>query len=202
MVITSAYGRTASERRESRVELWNRHGNFTLAMLYPQCDCRVLLACAVTPAGRAALTSPDPKLPMPSAQTFIDRMKTLPAVEAGAIEAFVKAGPETKLYIEPSASARSGGLEHGISIILRLSYAKPELLDLRLNGHLLRESTTDGYQTWLADGFTHIQVNVPPAKTRTADLFIVSCAYRPEVQRHYGWRPPQEVMTKLKATNK
>lgn len=198
----AAYGRTASERRASRVELWNRQGSFTLGMLYPQCDFRVLLACAVTPAGRAALTSRDPKVPMPGTQNFIDGMKTLPAIDAGAIEAFVKAGPETKLYIEPAPSARGGGLEHGISIILRLSYAKPELLDLRLNGHLLRESAADGYQTWFADGFTNIQINVPPEKTRTADLFIVSCAYQPEVQRRYGWRPPQEVLMKLKATNK
>lgn len=196
----AAYGTTAAERRQSRVELWNRQGSFTLGMLYPQCDCRVLMACAVTPAGRKALTARTPGQPMPPVADFLANLAELPAVNAEALSAFVQAGPEVKLYTEPALPARGVGLQHGLAFVLRLSYARPELLDLRLNGHRLQESATDGYQTWLADGFTHVQINVPPARTRTADLLVVSCAYRPEVQRRYGWRPPEAVRRRLQTS--
>ncbi len=196
----AAYGRTAAERRASRVELWSRQGAITLAMLYPQCDCRALVACAVTPAGRSALVPRDPKTQALTAQGFIESMRALPEVDADAIETFVKAGPEVRLYADPTLQpAEDRGLEHGLAFLLRLSYAKPELLDLRLNGHLIKESAADGFQTWFADGFTNVQINVPPEKTRGADVFVVSCAYRPDVQRTYGWRPPAEVLSKIKA---
>jgi len=30
------------------------------------------------------------------------------------------------------------------------------------------------------------------------DLFVVTCAYKPDVQRRYGWSPPPEVLERLK----
>ena len=50
----TAYGTSATERRRSRVELWNRQGDFTLGCLYPQTVGRVSLVCATTAAANSA----------------------------------------------------------------------------------------------------------------------------------------------------
>lgn len=49
----TAYGRTAHERRASRVELWNKQGQITLAMNNPPTEGFVLFACATSPAAAA-----------------------------------------------------------------------------------------------------------------------------------------------------
>lgn len=189
-----AWGRNAAERRASRVELWNRQANLTLAGLYPETDGRMLWACELTARG-ATLLDEKPA-------NFVANLKTMPQFGGEAIEAFLKAGPETKLYVDRVAHAEPRGLEHGLALRLRLSYRNPEVLDLRLNGHALRESAIDGFQKWFADGFTQVQVNIPPEKTRDAGLFVVTCAFKPDVQRTYGWRPPKEVLERLKAKAK
>jgi hypothetical protein len=81
---------------------------------------------------------------------------------------------------------------------LRLPYRKPNVVDLRLNGRLLHESATDGYQRWFGDGFTQLQVTVPPGKANAAGLLVVTCAYMPDVLRKNGWEPPAEVLERLK----
>lgn len=195
----ATYGDHAAARRKSRFELWNRQGGVALAMLYPQCDCRALFACAVTPEARTALSPTDTKNSALTASEFVERMKALPTMNGQAIETFVRAGPETKLYLEPALDpASDAGLEHGLTILLRLAYAKPELLDVRLNGQRIPRSESDGYQVWCGDGFTHLQFNVPPETSRKTGLYIASVAYKPEVQRSYGWRPPAEVLKRLK----
>jgi len=195
----AAYGQTAAARRRSRIELWNRQSSLTLGLLYPQCDCRALMACAVTAAGRAAITPRDPRQPALTPAGLVEQLQSLPGVNVAALKAFVDAGPETRLYLEPPQAPSDQPIEQGLAIVLRLSYARPELLDVRLNGQRLEPSRSDGYETWLADGFTHLQFNVPPAKSRTADVLIASVAYKPEVQRTYGWRPPAEVLRRLEA---
>jgi hypothetical protein len=89
-------------------------------------------------------------------------------------------------------------LQHGIGFRLRIPYRSPELLDVAVNGHTLAESATDGYQAWLADGYTQVQINVPPEKSRDADLFVVTCAYDGRERRNYGFTPPAAVLEKLR----
>jgi len=66
-----------------------------------------------------------------------------------------------------------------------------------LNGYLLEESATDGYISWYGDGFTYLQVNVPPEKSKANDLYIITAVYHPREQRSYGWKPPQTVMKSI-----
>jgi hypothetical protein len=42
-----------------------------------------------------------------------------------------------------------------------------------------------------------LQINIPAEKARCSDLLVVTCAYKPDVQRQYGWRAPAEVQKKL-----
>lgn len=188
----TAYGRNAAERRRSRVELWQTQGNYSLGLLYPQIAGRDTLVCAVTPAGIKALDTDPDKL--------VENLRSMPGIKADVIEKFIKAGPEIKLAIEAPKNPEAGNgstVSNGIGFRLRIPYRNPEFLDIRVNGHILAASETDGYQYWFADGFTQLQINIPPEKTQGTDLFIVTCAYKPDVVRNYGWKPPLEVLEQL-----
>ncbi len=171
-----AGGRNVAERRRNRVELWQRQGTFTMGLLYPQTDCRVGLVVAPTAKG-AKLVDADPK-------KFAAKLETVPGFDAAAIRAFLEAGPETKIYHEPPDRApEDRPLDAAFAFRLRIPYRNPKLLDLRLNGCALQPSATDGYQRWFGDGYTQVRVNIPAEKARSADLFVVTCAYKPDVQR-------------------
>jgi hypothetical protein len=186
-----AWGSKAAQKRSSRVELWQRQGSFPMAILYPQVDCRASLVVALTRKGAALLDSDLPK--------WLAKLEKAPGVNVGALRAFVRTGPERMLYVENAD--REGDdcpIENGLAIRLRIPYRQLELCDLRLNGNLLVESATDGYQKWFGDGYTQVQINIPPAKTRTADVLIATCAYAPDVSRTTGWQVPEEVLRRLK----
>ncbi len=192
--LVAAWGETAEQRRRSRVELWRRQGSFTLGMLYPQTDGRDTFCCAVGPEAG--------KLLDPDEATCLTKLATVPGVDAGAIKAFVDAGPEIKFHVDrgcPVQKTATPTIQHGLALRLRLAYRNPELVDLRLNGHCLKESRTNGFERWYADGYTQVQVNVSPDKTRQQQLFVITCAYKPDAQRTYGWTPPREVTERLKS---
>ncbi len=192
-----AWGTTAEDRRRSRIELWNRQGGLTLAMLYPQTDARDTFVCATTPEASKLLDADKAKC--------VANLEGVSGVRVDAIKAFVEAGPEDKFYVARRGRTRatsSGRIQHGMALRLRIPYRNPELLDLRLNGHLVPESRSDGFHRWYADGYTQVQINIPPEKTRATDLYIVTCAYKPDVRRTYGWKPPPEVMSRVGRTRK
>jgi len=187
-----ARGATAEERRRSRTELWQRQDRFAQAILYPQTDGRDSYFVALTPEAAKSLAA-DP-------EKFLDQLQGRPEMDTAAIGAFLRDGPEIKLYVEPGKGApiaESAPLAQGLALRLRIPYRKPELIDLRLNGHRLQESPTDGYQSWWADGYTQVQIDVPPQKVQRSDLLIVTCAYAPDVPRTYGWTPPPEVRQRI-----
>ncbi|MDP6495301.1 MAG: hypothetical protein QGI09_07775, partial [Dehalococcoidia bacterium] len=72
---------------------------------------------------------------------------------------------------------------------LRIFYQKAQVTDLRLNGHPVPSSETDGYLTWVARGTTYVQINISPARLKSDDLFIVTCEYEPGEKRPHwqGW---------------
>ena len=55
-----------------------------------------------------------------------------------------------------------------------------------------------GWQSWIANGFTQVQINIPPKAAAQTDLFAISCEYPPDVVRRIGWTPPKEVLEQLK----
>ncbi|NUQ60963.1 MAG: hypothetical protein HUU20_00635 [Pirellulales bacterium] len=188
----TSYGQTAHERRRSRAELWQQQGRFSQAMLYPQTDGRESYVVALTDEAVQRLESDKSK--------FLENLQGRPGFNVDAIRAFFDIGPEDKLYVErgPGSSASPHAIEHGLGMRLRIPYRNPELVEFRLNGQPLSESPTDGYQRWFADGSTQVQIHIPPEKVQSAGLFVVTCAYRPDIQRSNGWTPPREVLERVK----
>lgn len=193
----TAYGNTATQRRTSRVELWSKQENFALGFVYPQTDGRESLVCATTAAAKRIVAADN----LRELQIRLDDQFH---EDAQNIRRFFESGPEIKLAIGTPGSqllaakeADDVRIENGISFRLRLPYRQPDQLDVQLNGQSLKPSTTDGYESWLADGFTQVHVNVPPEKARRTELYFITCAYTPDKVRPTGWMPPAAVQKRL-----
>ena len=202
----TAYGATAAARRTSRVELWNKLPQLTLGLLDPVVEGRSMCVCAVSPA--AARTW----LAGPTLKAVVAGLGSHPRMNAAAIAEFAAGwpagqnAPEAQLALQsgsidqgtsplgrPGASAApiaAGPIENGLCVRMRLPYGKARILDLRVNGRPTPASATDGFVEWSARGCRYIQINLPPERLRTDDLFIVTCRYDPcEKRGHWDtWR--------------
>lgn len=197
----TAYGTTAAERRESRVELWNRQADFALGFLYPQTDGRESFVVATTAAAKKIVAAED-------RAALVKNLREEMGDEAAPIERFLGDGPEIKLAMEQTpaqllaaADTASEPIKHGFGLRVRLPYRAPHGLEVQLNGKKLAVSATDGYESWFADGFTQVQVHVPPAKAALTELSFLTIAYEPDETRTTGWMPPAEVRERF-ATDK
>ncbi|RBP45671.1 zinc carboxypeptidase [Roseimicrobium gellanilyticum] len=192
----TTWGRNATERRASRAELWPAQEHAGMGFLYPETWGRTTLVCATSPEAKKALQGDYKTLP--------SRIAPLIGTEqAAALETFLSSGPEIKVALDAAMTKQSAEpipeLKHGIGFRLRLPTLKPGKLDVRLNGVALSESSEDGYEAWSADGWTQVQVQVPPAKAAASSLYFITCAYQPEEKRVTGWLPPKEVREDLKS---
>ena len=191
----TSWGHTAQERRDSRVELWQRQDGLVGGILYPRTDGRFFISMGFTEKGVKLLDHDLSK--------FISNLKKNKIINASFIESFIKKGPEVKLGFPKygETSLKSEYIKNGVGIRLRLQYADAKIEDLRLNGHLLKVDPEDGYETWVGDGFLQVQINIPPGKSSQMDAAIITCEYTTDTKREYDWVPPQEVMDKLKKQN-
>jgi hypothetical protein len=91
----------------------------------------------------------------------------------------------------------SSPIENGLCVRLRLPYSQARIVDLRVNGYPVPASATDGFVEWSARGCRLIQINFPPARLRTDDLFLVTCRYDPcEKREHWDtWRRLEKRVT-------
>ena len=188
----TSWGRNAAERRRSRVELWQKQGRFTQAVLYPQTDGRDTFFVATSAASAAALAK--------NTDEFLDAVANHDEIDSADLERFVRSGPEIMIAVDP---ARSKGdslepIRGGIGFRLRLPYLAPTITAVGLNGKSLSQSDVDGFQSWQANGFTQVQINVPPEKAAEQDLYLITCKYEPEEERRIGWTPPKEVLQQLR----
>lgn len=186
-----AYGRTVAERRASRVELWQRQREIGLGFLYNYTDGRDMVVCTLGTRGYQAVC-PEPGPTKLDTLDVVRRLRQLPYVEAGAVESFVMAGPQRHLYLDVPRKPEPEGADfrHGLAIEFPVYYREPELVHVRLNGHRLAADALDGYQAWYSEweGYTIVRVNIPAGGLAGREVFVVTCAYVPDVQRSYGWQ--------------
>lgn len=184
----TAYGQTAAERRRSRIELWNKQRQFFHGYNNPSAAGRLIYVCATSLEARVKWLS-DLTL-----NGFVTKMKEHPHMHAARIREVVQGFPEGPgQWGKTSGLAMTGGtatdisvIEHGISIRLRIPYSKARGFDLWMNGERVAESERDGFTYWVARGFSHFQINIPPEKSRIQDLFVITCQWDPGEARTVG----------------
>lgn len=188
----TAYGQTASARRESRTEIWQAQSGYVDGVIYPEYAGRATYVCAVTQKGAGAMDA--------DLGRFVANLRGLPEVDADSVGKFIKHGPEVRLSGEHAMKTPGARVQNGIGFRFRVPYRSPELLDVAVNGHTLQPSETDGYQAWYADGYTQVQINLPPETSKQADIYVVTCAYDPKETRRYGFEPPPGAVEYLDKT--
>ncbi|MCP4506720.1 MAG: hypothetical protein GY826_10040, partial [Fuerstiella sp.] len=188
----TSYGSTPGDRRPSRVELWQKQGRFTQAILYPQTDGRDTYFVATSAAAAEALTK--------DIDEFLAGVANRADVNADGFQKLVRSGPEVLLAVDKGrpGDQQISPIEYGIGFRLRLPYRNPTIDAVKLNGNTLNQSATNGWQSWFANGYMQVQVNLPPELAAKRDLFMISCEYTPDVVRRIGWTPPQPVLDQLK----
>lgn len=186
------YGNTAALQRTSRAELWSRHGQIASAILDPQRAGKTAGAFTTSAdAYRQSLEGHE------SVGAFVERLSPDPRINGAYLRAFFRGWPAGQNRPEPAFAVSNRPeatacrpIERGIAFRLRIPFERARIEDVRLNGHALRVSSTDGYTEWRARGFTFVQAHVPPSVAREESLFVLTCQYDPGEQREY-WRVPE-----------
>ncbi len=209
-LVIESYGATAAARRVSRSSLWQKQDYFAVGSSYPNSGNYTIGMVAYGKQALAALTGSMKDSGEWGQVSLADLRKNLTPLgyfDLDALDTFLKAAPPNVNRIlfskgTPPADAPEPALDEGLAIRLLLPLEALDILELKLNGHPLKESANDGYQLWREDGFTHVRVNVPPARVRREKLFLVTCAWnaRRDIAAEYGWAPPAEVDAWLKTS--
>ena len=189
--LVTAYGQTASQRRKSRVELWDKIQHFSHGMDNPQQIGKVTYVCCTSAEARKQWLSDI------SLRGFAESIGLHPMINGEVIQEHLRGhadgvgqwGQEAQIYLSGAnqPSEKKVVLENGLSIRLRVPYSKATINALHLNGQSVQPSATDGYEEWSARGYKHIQINIPPEKTQTQDLWVVTLDYDPQEKRTQGW---------------
>ncbi len=192
----TAYGNTAAERRQSRVQLWQNQGQFGQAVLYPQTDGRDTYFVTTSAAANELLVK--------DKDQFLEGLSKRKDIDFDSFQQILRRGPEVQVAVsKPSQKVESTySNENGIGFRLRIPYRNPQFDSIKLNGHSLKQDAKNGWTSWFANGYTQVQINLPPSETKNQDLFLVTCEYTPDEVRRIGWEPPQEVQEQLKSKNK
>ena len=183
LVAVSAWGTTAQERRQSRCELWQKSPQLTYGTAGPIPRDSIIAYVATTPAAGSRLRFqklPDVMElirgnPRFDADALADAAQHTSATGFGGNKYHVSATGED---VEP--------IRHGLVIRLLVPYNDAEVTEIRLDGHPIEESATDGYQIRRNPG-TIVEIAIPPSKV--AEFHIASCSYASPTPRRAGFRP-------------
>ena len=194
-VALAGYGKTALERRKSRVEIWQHFNQFSIGYGNPP-NRGDLIALVSTNSKGAKYLFPEntsgqqkyestrnSKLQLniiyDSFDKLLKRLKNLDQFDIKAMDDFMSKTPVDRYhtifnpYGFPEKEER---LLCGLSIRLFIPFADVKIKRVLLDGHLLKKSETFGYHQWGGSG-TIVQVNLPSDKVR--DLHLIQCAYDP-----------------------
>lgn len=193
----TAYGQTAAARRRSRFELWNKLPQLSLALLDPVVEGQAVGLCATSTAAAKRW------LRATSLKESLNAWRSYPGMDVQAVARFLEGWPGSQNAPVAAVCPQGGGaakagqeqpIQNGLCLRLRLPYRLAKIQEIRLNGHPLAPSDTEGFTTWKARACTYIQVNLSPARLRKDELFVVTCHYDPGEKRgHWDtWRhlPP------------
>jgi hypothetical protein len=189
--LVTAYGQTAVQRRKSRIELWNKIQHFSHGMDNPQQLGKVTYVCCTSAAARKQW------LPDTSLLGFVENVGSHPMIQGEVIQKHLRRhadgvgqwGKEAQIYLDGKneSSENRVVIENGLALRLRVPYSKATINTLHLNGYPCELSAIDGYEQWSARGYTHIQINIPPEKSKLQNLWIVTLDYDPREERTQGW---------------
>lgn len=187
----AAYGQTASERRASRVELWAHTDQFVVARGVNEPVGMALSAFSLDPDDYNRWRSLE-------IDSFLQQQSDELGVNLSEIREQCRGFPGFQSLrcdqLKPTASEqerpRLRAASQGLAIRLRLP-GQSEIRQVWLDGRPIDRSSRDGYESWkTANGFTLVQVNIPPrAESDQFQRHFIAVSYeasRPDLGIHAG----------------
>lgn len=182
LVVVSAWGTTAQQRRRSRCELWQKLPQLAYGTAGPIPRDGIMAYIATTPAARSRLRYRE-------LSDVIQWIRGEPRFDANALADAVARTSATSFggskYAVPATQENVEPIRHGLVLRLLVPYHDATVKEIRLDGHLLDESDTDGYHLWRNPG-TIVEIAIPPEKVR--DCHVASCSYDSPTPRRAGFR--------------
>ncbi|HUS80370.1 MAG TPA: hypothetical protein VM283_03815, partial [Armatimonadota bacterium] len=198
-VSLAGWGRTASQRRLSRVEIWRRLSQLWIGYGNAAARGELMAVCTTTPEGArrylgiepraGGASEPSPRVEFGRFDELVDRLANDERFDAEAIGEFIARSPVPQYWTFGSPTGPgpdAAPLQHGLGLRLMIPYAKAQVARVLLDGRPLGESDTDGWVAWRGSG-TILRVNLPPERVR--DFHIVQCEYDPGEDRPCGFTP-------------
>lgn len=177
----AAWGTNASERRKSRVEIWQKLPQLSFTCAHPEPRNSVAAFVATTSEARTRYTS-DTNL-----ETVIARLKTDVRFDGEGLDEYLCQSPAHNVLFHPQNDmVRTERIENGLAIRLLLPHRRVSFKHLKLDGHDISPSETDGYIEYHNPG-TIVQVNIPPGKVQ--DFHVVTGIFDPPSDRPAGFSP-------------
>jgi hypothetical protein len=178
----AGWGTTAAQRRASRVELWQKLAQLTFGCAHPEPRGSILAVCATTPAAAKERLEPA------TVAGLVDKLRGDPHYDGAALADFADRIPAVDLGVQRQGPVpeKWQPIEHGLVIRLLIPYDDAEVSEIRLDGHLIQSSDTDGYQVRRRPG-TIVEVAIPPEKV--GPLHAVTCFYDSPTPRRAGFLP-------------
>ena len=204
MMIRS-YGRTPGEKRRSRVELWSKLDSLKSYCIYPETSYLIGKVVIVGPGGEKRLFGDCKK----AYSTHIRRSGIFASrpddenFDWTAIRQILKLAPKDNLTFamtDMSTPPETGLIQNGITFATDIQIPnryQVKMLDVRLNGKLLAESETDGWQLVKHDNGFRLFVHVPPEKAKKLDLFFFTAGYTSDAPLAWGWQPSADLLREI-----
>jgi hypothetical protein len=177
----SAWGATAKDRRASRVELWQKAGQLSYGCAHPEPRGKMMAFFSAAPEAKKRIAA-DRKL-----EAVAEKLKQQEGYDAQAIADFIQTAPALNAAMSgPMKAAEDPTIRHGVALRLLIPYPDATLTHLRLDGHPISESDTDGYRVY-HNPATIVEVAIPPGRVKP--FHVVTCAYTSKTERRPGFRP-------------
>ncbi len=172
-----AYGTTARERRESRVELWQNRASVSFGVGHPEMPGTQTAIIATDPAVAGKYISYYKPL-----EEIAEQMHDLPGADADAmIKTFTETYPFHAEY--GGGNGRTFHVTHGYTVRFMLPFSDAGALRVSYNGVPQKEDARDGYTVTRAKAYTFVDLHVPPEKV--APFALAAVRYDCE-DRHTG----------------
>ncbi len=188
-VAIAAWGKTAAQRRASRVELWRKLAQFSHTCGWPEARDGVVAFVSTTPESRNLYApggeSSAPNLNEPNLEPMFAKLKQNPRFNGDALEEYLGLTVSRQVtWPQAEYEGPAEPIQNGLAIRLRLPHPDVTFKHLRLDGHIMEPSDVDGYFVYHNPG-TIVQVNIPPGKVE--DFHVVTVAFDSAAERTSGF---------------
>ena len=200
--IVQAWGSNPGERRRSRCELWNKNESINSMTAYPQQSFRIAKAMCFGNDGLKQIygnIQAQQSLSIEKSKLFEEQADDN-VFSWSTLRKFLKIGPELNFVNVNILNLKElkdcPPPQNGISFANDIqipNYCKVEMLDVRLNGFPLSQSSRDGYELFPHDFGWRLRINVPPEKSSTLLSYFITAAYKTDADLSWGWQIPADV---------